>query len=80
VDDGFIAAFAIFCIFIALPWLLLHYLTRKREAAAKAAGDPAMNARMVDIAERLERRLDAIESLLDHEVPGWKKSQERRQL
>jgi hypothetical protein len=37
-----------------------------------------MNARLVEIAERLERRLEAIESLLDHEVPGWKKAQERR--
>lgn len=77
-DDGIIALFAIVAIFVVLPGMVLHYLTRNKEIAAKAAGDPTMNARMVDIAERLERRLDAIESLLDHEVPGWKKSQERR--
>jgi phage shock protein B len=58
--------------------MVLHYLTKNKEIAARAAGDPAMNSKLVDIAERLERRIDAIESLLDHEVPGWKKSQERR--
>lgn len=76
--EAFIPIIAIISIFVVLPGMVLHYLTRNREIAAKAAGDPVMNARLVDIAERLERRLDAIESLLDHEVPGWKKAQERR--
>ena len=69
---------AIISIFIVLPGMLLHYLTRNKEIAARAAGDPSMNARLVDVAERLERRLDAIETLLDHEMPGWKQSQQRR--
>ncbi|MGH8482193.1 MAG: envelope stress response membrane protein PspB [Nevskiaceae bacterium] len=69
---------AIVSIFIVLPWMVLHYLTKNKEVAAKAAGDPAMNSRLVDIAERLERRIDAIETLLEHEMPGWKKPQDRR--
>ena len=73
-----VALFSIFAIFIALPWMVLSFLSRHRANAAKAAGDPGMNDRLVDIADRIERRLDAIESLLDHEVPGWKKSQDRR--
>lgn len=77
-DEAFIGIFAIFAIFIALPWMVLSFLSRHRANAAKAAGDPGMNARLVDIAERLERRIDAIESLLDHEVPGWKRTQDRR--
>ena len=71
---------AIVSIFIVLPGMVLHYLTRNKEIAAKAAGDPTMNARLIDVAERLERRIDAIESLLDHEMPGWKRSQERRNV
>ena len=70
--EAFIPLFAIFCIFIALPWMLLHFLSRNRAAAVKAAGDPEMNASLSGLAERLERRLDAIETLLDHEVPGWR--------
>jgi phage shock protein B len=70
--EALVPLFAIFCIFIGLPWLLLHFLSRNRAAAAKAAGDPGMNASLSGLAERLERRLDAIEILLDHEVPGWR--------
>jgi phage shock protein B len=70
--EALVPIFAIFCIFIALPWMLLHFLSRNRVAAVKAAGDPEMNASLSGLAERLERRLDAIEILLDHEVPGWR--------
>ena len=76
--EELVPVIAIVSIFVVLPGMVLHYLTKNKDIKAKAAGDPATNARLVDIAERLERRLDAIESLLDHEVPGWKKSQERR--
>ena len=76
--EEFAPVIAIISIFVVLPGMVLHYLTRNKEIAAKAAGDPTMNARLVDIAERLERRIDAIESLLEHEMPGWKKAQERR--
>jgi phage shock protein B len=69
---------AIVSIFVVLPGMVLHYLTKNKDIAAKAAGDPTMNARLVEVAERLERRIEAIESLLEHEIPGWKKSQERR--
>jgi phage shock protein B len=71
-------ALAIISIFVVLPGMVLHYLSRNKEIAARAAGDPTMNARLVEIAERLERRIDAIETLLEHEMPGWKKAQERR--
>ena len=76
--DEIVPLIAVISIFIVLPGMVLHYLTRNKEIAAKAAGDPTMNARLVDIAERLERRIEAIESVLEHEMPGWKKSMDRR--
>ena len=57
---------------IALPWIVLSALSKKREATVQAAGDPALNASLTAIATKMERRLDAIEGLLDHEVPGWR--------
>ena len=78
VAEAFIPIVAIIAIFVVLPGMVMHFLAKNRASAAKAAGDPAMNAQLIEIAERLERRLDAIEGLLDHEVPGWKRSQERR--
>jgi phage shock protein B len=80
VSEAFVGMFAIFSIFIALPWMVLHFLSRTRESRAKSAGDPVMNIELSSIADRLERRLDSIEDLLDHEVPGWRKPQERRNV
>jgi phage shock protein B len=74
----FTALFSIFAIFIALPWIVLHHLSRRRDNAAKAVGEPAVNASLMALADRLEKRLDAIESLLDHEVPGWRRNMDRR--
>jgi len=71
---------AIISIFIVLPAMVLHYMSKNKEIAAKAAGDPSMNARLIEIAERLERRIEAIETLLDHESPGWKKAHDRRHV
>jgi phage shock protein B len=78
--EELVGIFAIFCIFIALPWMVLTFLSKNRANAAKAAGDPTMNATLIGLADRIERRLDAIESLLDHEVPGWRRgaAQDRR--
>ena len=78
--DGevFIAVFSIFAIFIAMPWIILSFLSRKRDSAIQAAGDPALNTTLMGVAEKLEQRLDAIESLLDAETPGWRKPQDRR--
>lgn len=67
-----VAIFSVFAIFIALPWIVLSALSRKREATVQAAGDPALNASLTAIAAKMERRLDAMEGLLDHEVPGWR--------
>ena len=75
-----IGLFTIFCIFIALPWMVLSFLSKNRANAAKAAGDPAMNASLISLADKIEKRLDAMENLLDHEVPGWRKSQDRRNV
>lgn len=73
-----IPIFAIFAIFIAFPWIILNFLSRKRDAAIQAAGDPAMNSSLMSIADRLDKRLDAIETILDHEVPGWRRDVNRR--
>ena len=72
------AMFAIFAIFIALPWIVLSFLTRKREATTQAAGDPALNGQLLSLAEKIEKRVDAIETILDHEVPGWRHDVQRR--
>ena len=72
-EEVLITMFAIFAIFIAMPWIILNFLARRREASTKEAGDPALNATLNGVAGKLEKRLDAMETLLEHEVPGWRR-------
>lgn len=77
-EEFMVTMFVIFSIFIVLPWMVLNFLSKRRESVVAAAGDPAMNATLLNIAEKLERRLDAIETILDHEIPGWRRTLDRR--
>jgi len=76
--EALIPLFAIFAIFIAFPWIILNFLSRKRDAAIQAAGDPTLNATLTGLADKLERRIEAIEGLLDQETPGWRRGQPPR--
>lgn len=62
-------------LFVAPMWLFLHYRARaKREAPAPILGpDIAELAQIARIAERLERRLEAMETLMDADRPGWRR-------
>ena len=77
-EEVIIPIFAIFAIFIAFPWIILNFLSRRRDSAVQAAGDPALNAQLTTLADKLEKRLDAVETVLDHEMPGWRRDVERR--
>ena len=70
--ETIVALTAILSIFVFLPWLLLSHLSRRRDKAP-AAGDTAMNAELVALADKLEKRVSAIETILDAESPSWRK-------
>ncbi len=76
--EDLIGLIAVVSIFIVLPWMILHHLSKRRESAAKSVGDPAMNANLQVIAEKLEKRVQSLETILDAEVPGWRKHLDRR--
>lgn len=63
---------AVLSIFVILPWMFFHYGAKRRNNAAPA-GDPLMNTKLQAIADRLEKRVQALETILDAEVPGWRK-------
>lgn len=75
--EGLTALVAILSIFVFLPWLVLHHLFKRREASAPAA-DPLMTSRLQAVADRLEKRVQALETILDAEVPGWRRQFDHR--
>ncbi|MBI2384259.1 MAG: envelope stress response membrane protein PspB [Gammaproteobacteria bacterium] len=63
----------LFLIFVAPLWLFLHYRERQRlRELAAPKGSGAAGADLTALAQRMERRIEALESLLDAETPGWR--------
>ena len=56
-------------LFVALPWLVLHYVTRWKTAATLTNDDERMLGDMHELARRLEDRLETVERLVAQENP-----------
>jgi phage shock protein B len=65
-----------FLFVFALIWLIMSYKERRRAAKEIPAAINASNAQLMALAERMEHRIDALEQILDHEAPGWRKKYE----
>ena len=66
------AVFVIFCIFVAPLWLILHYTTQRRRAQGLTGEDEKMLSDLWQIANRMEDRVKALETILDTQVPNWR--------
>jgi phage shock protein B len=66
---------AIICIFVVLPGMVMYFADRKRRwQHENAANKPASDStELLALAERMEKRIDALEQILDVESPGWRK-------
>ncbi len=58
-------------LFIGLPWLILHHVTKWKTAATLSNDDERMLGDMHDMARRLEERLDTVERLVASENADW---------
>jgi phage shock protein B len=68
----FVPLVAIISIFVGLPWLLLHYITKWKQAKTLTREDETLLDDMHDTARRLEERLITIERIMAVENPNWK--------
>lgn len=64
----------IFLVVIVPLWITFHYITiwaRMRSDKPTSGGGEDLE-KLRGTAERLEQRLDSIETILDHEAPNWR--------
>lgn len=68
----FLSAVIVFLVIVAPIWILAHYLTRWRTAKTLSSEDERLLAELRDYADKLERRINTLERILDAEAPHWR--------
>ncbi len=60
-------------LFVALPWLILHYVTKWKTAPKLTDGDEQMLEELYQLARRLDERMDTVERLVAADSPDFEK-------
>lgn len=59
-------------LFIGLPWIILHYITRWKTAATLTSSDEALLDELYQLARRLDERMDTVERLVAADNPEFR--------
>jgi phage shock protein B len=72
--EDVIPFFAITILFIGLPWLVFHYITKWKQAPKITQEDEKLLDEMFNLARRLEDRLNTVERIVAADNPDFKPS------
>ena len=59
-------------IFIGLPWLILHYITKWKTSATITTDDEVLLEELYNLAKRLDDRMDTVERLVASDNPEFR--------
>ena len=65
---------AVVSIFLGLPWIIFHYVTKWKQAKTLTMGDEKLLDDLHDAARRLDDRLNTIERIMTAENPTWRQN------
>ncbi|HEY9545255.1 MAG TPA: envelope stress response membrane protein PspB [Solimonas sp.] len=68
--ENLIPLIAVTGIFVVFPVLLFRHFAQRRDG--KAQNSSTISTDLLDLADRMEKRIDTLERLLDVEAPGWR--------
>jgi phage shock protein B len=67
-----VGAIAIVTLFIGLPWLIFHYVTKWKQGKTLTDSDERLLDELHEMARRLDDRICTIERIMDAENPAWR--------
>lgn len=71
-EEVLIPIFVCAILFIGLPWLVFHYITRWKSAATLTREDENLLDELHELARRLDDRMCSIERIMTAENPNWR--------
>ena len=73
-DEAFTAAVIVGILFIGLPWVILHYVTKWKQAPKITNEDEKLLDELYSLARRLEDRLGTVERIIAADHPDYRSS------
>lgn len=70
-EEALIPLTAVLAIFVGLPWIILHYVTKWKTAATLTNDDEALLEELHQLARRLDERMDTVERLVASDHPEF---------
>ena len=59
-------------IFLGLPWIIMHYITKWKTAATITTDDEHLLEELYSLAKRLDERMDTVERLVASDNPDFR--------
>ena len=74
VEAAFTGIVAMLVLFVGLPWLIFHYITKWKTAKTLTGADEQLLDELYDAGRRLDDRLCSIERIMAAENPDWRQT------
>jgi phage shock protein B len=71
-EDVLVPIIVVPAIFLGLPWIIFHYITKWKTAATLTNDDESLLDELYQIARRLDARMDTVERLVSADNPEFK--------
>ncbi|QIQ85502.1 envelope stress response membrane protein PspB [Erythrobacter sp.] len=70
-DDILVPLIVMGTLFVGLPWIILHYVTKWKTAATITSDDEVLLEELYSLAKRLDERMDTVERLVASDDPSF---------
>ena len=71
-EDVLVPVLIVGMLFVGLPWLIFHYVTKWKTAGSLTTEDENLLDELHDLARRLDERMCTIERIVQAENPNWR--------
>ena len=71
-DEIFLPIIIVGMLFIGLPWIIFHYISKWKTASTLTTEDENLLDELHDLARRLDERMCTIERIVQAENPNWR--------
>ncbi len=71
-EDILVPIIIVPAIFLGLPWIIFHYITKWKSQASLTSEDERLLDDLHELARRLEDRMVTIERIMAAENPAWR--------